>query len=236
MQLASIIDGASATVIYDEDDIRRRGAIVDALKATITKTLITINPAVRMIQVETPTLLPMASLAGHRAVGFELCDVPMHDQTLTLRPETTHGTLAMLDVLCPQKDALKKRLPLCIWQVGKAYRNEQIRPLAEIRFREFYQCEFQLVVSEGSKAEYFDAMAWAAYDIVNEIVAGADHLFSIVDVESNNLAHYSLRTKDLFYGDIEIGAISERTDLKERGLLLYEASFGLDRLTKLCRW
>lgn len=232
MKLASEIRGASATVFYTEEDLRRRELIVKILKGALSDSLVALNPSIRIIQVETPTLLPTSSLQSHRDVGFELCDVPMHDQTLTLRPETTLGTLSMLDVLYPQKEQLKKRLPICLWQVGKVYRNEQIRPFSELRFREFYQLEFQLIASQGSKAPYMITMLNAVEFPISLLTGSNVQSCSVAD---DDLAHYSKKTYDIYINQNEVGAISERDDLENDGLMLYEASFGLDRLTALCK-
>jgi hypothetical protein len=215
------------------------------LQLRIISGLKSLNPAIQAIRVETPTLLTADAVKEHRAIGFDLCDMQAHDQLLTLRPETTWGTLKAFEVLYPEASVRKKRMPIVIWQSGKVYRNEQIRPHKEIRFREFYQIEFQLIVSDTSKADYFGTLESEAEFAIRDLCGSAYR--EIVPLDQ--LAHYSRRTSDMMVpiqqdpetklkikpNAIEVGAISERTDLKDQGIIVYEASFGLDRLTALSK-
>lgn len=213
-------------VFYNSSDIKARGIIIDMFTETLEKRLTTLNPAVRFIQVETPISTPESMLRKHEETGFELVPVEYHKGSMYLRPETTAGTLHMLEHLYPLKKQFKKRLPLVLFQHGKSFRNEQARPFGELRFREFYQLEYQLVAAEDSMAPYFET-------IVDAVTAAVDQACNkeTTGTVVEDLAHYAKRTTDIHIDTYEVAAVSERNDME--GYLVFEASIGLDRVTAL---
>ncbi len=232
MEAASSVDWPNGFVIYDERDLLAREIIVKTITQSLGKVLCGLNRAVRVVQVETPMLTPTRALAGHEKIGFDLVKSSFQkhgDQVMYLRPETTFGTFAAFRAIFKEEASRKKQLPVVLWQYGKSFRDEQSRPMDELRFKEFYQLEYQLFASADSKADYFGVCVSAAVSAINAIVGES---VSLLSVDANNLAHYSKRTTDLnTSGGVEVAAISERTDFDN--LMVVEVSVGLDRLTAL---
>lgn len=218
-------------VLYEEGDLRAREWIVGLLTAHMQDALCRLNRAVRFVRVETPMLTPPDMLQGHAATGFDLVSAGFKkhgDAGMLLRPETTAGTYAAFTTLWPVERERRKEMPLVLWQVGKSFRDEQARPFSELRFREFYQLEYQLFASPDSKADYFGECLRAAGRAVRRVTE-AEPRFD--EVGHSDLAHYSSRTVDVYAGEHEVAAISARTDMP--GTLVVETSVGLDRLTAL---
>lgn len=237
MKPASDLSWPSSFVVYDERDLMARRMIVDIFTFRLKETLTALNRAVRFFQIETPILTPRGALEGHEATGFDL--VTGHfkkhgEESMYLRPETTFGTFAAFRAMFPDEANRKKQMPVVLWQFGKSFRDEQTRPFGELRFREFYQLEYQLFASEDSKANYFTACANAAGYVVMKIAGKVT--FSAVP--ESILAHYSMRTTDLMYhaqddatAGVEVAAVSQRKDFP--GAIVIETNVGVDRLTAL---
>ena len=107
-----------------------------------------------------------------------------------------------------------------MWQVGKSFRDEakpDTMRASRLRLVEFYQMEFQLFVSAGTKADY----TGAALSALQKRFGGA---FCLAD----ELPHYSRYTRDWYIGLLEVAGCSIRTDwpLGE----VHEVAIGLDRL------
>lgn len=208
-------------VCYDEYDILLREGTVKLITAKLKQVMYSINPAIKFIQVETPTLIPAEYLHSHIETGFELIEAG----NLYLRPETTRGTFEALKLIYQQTNQLKKALPVCIWQFGKSYRNEQTRPFKELRFKEFYQLEYQLIYTKDTKADYHEKISICLRSYFQKVFGEAVD-FDIPD----KLPHYSNKTTDLYVGDIEIVGISTRRDFD---FSVLEIACGLDRICAL---
>lgn len=209
-------------VYYDEYDILLRESTVKLITAKLKQILRGINSALKFIQIETPTLTPAEYLQSHIETGFEL----IKTDDLYLRPETTRGTFEALNLIYPQGQQLKKVLPVCIWQVGKSYRNEQNRPFSELRFKEFYQLEYQLVYAEGTMVDYHGKVA----DSLNQYFR-LELLKTNSRVEAaDKLPHYSTKTTDIYADGHEIVGISTRKDFD---FPVLEIACGLDRICAL---
>ena len=116
-----------------------------------------LNAAVQMERTETPILTPAEHLGGHIAANFELLNVGKRGY---LRPETTAGTFEAMSLRFESEAQMKKRLPYCMWQVGISFRDEakpDTMRASKLRLVQFYQMEFQLFASHGSKAPYLEA-------------------------------------------------------------------------------
>jgi|SRR3990172_5332004 len=245
MNPASNMGWPQGFVVYDERDLKARQIIVDVFTDRLKSALTGLNRAVRFFQIETPMLTFKEALKGHEATGFELVksSFAKHGQDeMYLRPETTFGTYAAFRAMWPMEPERKKQMPICLWQYGKSFRDEQARPMGELRFREFYQLEYQLFFSPDTKADYFGTCVNAAADAI----CGVTHtLPKAVPVPEDELAHYSAKTFDLYWWAYdtnektgeqfeirhEVAAISERKDFE--GAKVMEVSVGLDRLTAL---
>jgi glycyl-tRNA synthetase (class II) len=221
-------------VLYNEKDLLARQMIVTIFTHKLQKALTLLNRAVRFIQIETPMLTYKEALKGHEETGFDLVKAGFSKHgaaEMYLRPETTFGTYAAFRALYPEEQKRKKEMPVCLWQFGKSFRDEQSRPFGELRFKEFYQLEYQFFFAPDSKADYFETALHAALEAV-ECTTWAP---VVVKVEGKELAHYSLRTTDIYLpfmnekDNIEVTAVSERKDFE--GAKVVEISVGLDRLT-----
>ncbi len=238
MKPASDIGWPQGFVLYDERDLIARRLVLDVFLDGMKRELTGLNRAVRFMQIETPMLTPKECLKGHEATGFDLVKAGFSKHgasEMYLRPETTFGTYAAFKSLWPMEPERKKQMPIVLWQYGKSFRDEQARPMNELRFREFYQLEFQMFFAYDTKADYFDACVKAS---VGAVVALTGDVLRM-PVPAGELAHYSARTDDIYVknletkNDVEVAAISERADFE--GAKVVETSVGLDRLAMLQR-
>lgn len=118
---------------------------------------------------------------------------------------------------------ISKKLPLCIWQVGCSFRDEkncETMRASKLRLVQFYQMEFQLFASNGSKAPYIEKALEALVKRFGGEIRVADEL-----------PHYSEMTLDWFINDLEVAGCSIRKDW-DKGMV-FEVAIGLDRLVNL---
>lgn len=245
MKPASDLGWPQGFVVYDERDLLARRFVIDAFTHLLKEKLTALNRAVRFFQIETPMLTHKEALKGHEDTGFDLVksSFSKHGQSeMYLRPETTFGTYAAFRQMWPMPPERKKQMPAVLWQYGKSFRDEQARPMGDLRFREFYQLEYQLFFAPDSKADYFAACTDASIEAVKSVT----HLTpETIRVESFDLAHYSEKTTDIYSCTLEkhpttghpikheVAAISQRKDFE--GASVVEVSVGLDRLTALSK-
>ena len=222
-------DWSNGFVFQSAHDIRIRGFLTEDLARRLEEGFKELNRAINFIRVETPCIVPERIVEQHQSAEFPVWEVG-HEQfvgKLFLRPETTKGTYTAIQMLFPQASLLKKQLPVCVWQSGKSFRVEQDKAFRNLRFKEFYQLEFQLVYSEGTAADYHVAAVEVIQDILFRIY-GRRRIRAIV-VEDDR-PFYSTKTTDIYLDDHEIVAISNRTDFEHPVL---EVACGLDRLVAL---
>lgn len=207
----------NATVVWDELEIARRESLIREIPLVLKSRWKALNNAVDFYRVETPILTPASYLQSHIDANFDLIKT---DKRGYLRPETTAGTFEALALTCPQKDSLKKKMPLCLWQVGLSFRDEknaETMRASKLRLVQFYQMEFQLFCSHGTKAPYLEAA-----------IKGLTSLYGGEGITPDDLPHYSIKTIDWMMDGLEVAGLSERTDW-EHGVV-YEVAIGLDRL------
>jgi glycyl-tRNA synthetase (class II) len=207
----------NATVAWNELEIIRRESLIREIPILLNNVWRGLNPAVRFERVETPILTPASYLQSHINAKFELIEAGKRG---FLRPETTAGTFEAMSMLFPQKESIKKHLPLCLWQVGLSFRDEKnpdTMRASKLRLVQFYQIEFQLFCSHGTKAPYLETAANALTDLY------CGHL-----EKPEDLPHYSEKTIDWVIDTLEVGGLSKRTDW-EHGEV-YEVAIGIDRL------
>ena len=218
---------SNATVAWNEWEIMRRETLIREIPAALLSTWSDLNPAVRMERCETPMLMPAERLAGHIEAKFNL--VGPCGKRGYLRPETTAGTYEAFAMRFPDLAVMKKRLPYCMWQVGCSFRDEDkadTMRASRLRLVQFYQMEFQLFASAGSKAPYLEAA-----------LARLTAMYGGEAVLADELPHYSEKTIDwtITTGDdkdvLEVAGCSVRKDW-EHGIV-FEVAIGLDRLVAL---
>lgn len=201
---------ANGLVYWDEAEILLREQIKETLVRGVRDILQATNPAWKFVQVETPILTPPELVSEeYRDNGFNIGE-------LYLRPETTAGSYEVAK-------SLQVRPPLCVWQYGKSFRNEQDKTLSHMRLKEFYQLEFQCVYSADSKNDYQANVIDDLAKLIGWTLAKEARV-----VESDRLPAYSERTIDIEVNGMEIASISKRKDYAE-GFRVLEIAIGLDR-------
>jgi len=208
MQNSSQFDYGNGLVFYNEKDIQLREYLTNKIYTLIRDTLHKENKSITFERVETPTLLLPELLKSHIEQKFELIQAGKH----YLRPETTKGLYKVLE---------NKKLPHCVWQIGKSYRDEKLGKfrIKNLRFREFYQLEFEIAFSENTKCDYMEV-------VKNELIKE----FGFNEVVPDDLPHYSKKTIDLYLQGHETVALSYREDFN---FPIFEVSVGMDRLVYL---
>ena len=129
-----------------------------------------------------------------------------------LRPETAQQIFTNFKNVI---DSTSRTLPFGIAQIGKAFRNEITPRNFIFRVREFEQMELEYFVNPGSDDEWHDQWVelrlawWDEQGVPKEKI-------KLLNVEGEELAHYSKRTVDLMYefphGLEELEGIANRTD------------------------
>lgn len=220
---------------FTADWIRDRGYVLGVVHDIVSVNLYGKNGAWRIHRIEAPSLIP----TGYVSSEYDNKDVfRIWDENvapLTLRPETTASSYEYARYLLEHQEA---KPPLCIWQASKSYRRENDQVSANVRLKEFYQQEFQCIVTEDTKMDY--------QELAQPIATEVAHLLGVETrvVESDRVPSYSQRTVDIEaktpHKWLEVCSISKRTDVPfawampntqtEKPLVNYEFAFGLDRL------
>jgi len=129
-----------------------------------------------------------------------------------LRPETAQGVFVNFKNV---QRATRKRIPLGIANVGKAFRNEITPGNFTFRMREFEQMELEFFCKPGTDLEWFKYWKGFALNFVENLGIKAEKV-RFRDHEPAELAFYSKGTTDIEYlfpfGWGEIWGIADRTD------------------------
>ena len=132
--------------------------------------------------------------------------------TVYLRPETAQGMFVNF------KNVLRttrRKLPIGICNVGRAFRNEITPGQMTFRTREFDQMEMEFFCKPGEDLKWFDYWKQYCLKFVDSLGIKEDHL-RYRDHEQAELAFYSKATTDIEYlfpfGWGEIWGIADRTD------------------------
>ncbi len=229
-------------ICYTEADIRAREYLIRAISCSMQDWMRTLNRGISFERVETPCLIPKEVASAHIDADFPLWHVSggqlekiEDDEHLWLRPESTAGTYKMFSELYPQESHLRKVLPLCLWQVSLSFRREQDKTFSNLRFKQFYQLEFQLAYAEGTKADYHTHAVEGMIELLKflfPLCARDKSIYPLIlgDEIDEQRPFYSAKTTDIYVTDTEMVAISTRTDFRYP---ILEISCGLDRLTAL---
>lgn len=215
-------DWPNGFYFLDEVDIERRDSIVRSLTAAYKTHLLRVNKAIQLVRVETPCLTPASLLKPHIDASFEL--IPATD--MYLRPESTAGTYEAFRQMYPISSQRAARLPICVWQVSRSFRNEGKPTWEKLRFREFEQIEYQLFYGIGTKVDYHAeavkfVVGWLKENGLEPLVTTAEET-----------PHYSEVTTDVYLGEHETVAVSTRKDFE---CPVLEMSVGLTRLMEKLR-
>lgn len=212
---------------WNEREILIREQAAIRLHQAISKALLDINSAWRFERVEGTILTP----AAYINTAYDDSDVwELKKDGYSLRPETTASSYLYAEHLLRTG---KARVPLCVWQHGKSFRvesNDGARA-SELRFNEFYQCEFQCIYRADSKADYSLIIS----DVEREIskIIGKETRI----IPSDRLPDYSEKTTDIeaFYNNKwkEVCSVSIRKDFSLDNMKVLEIAVGTDRLISI---
>lgn len=172
--------------------------------------------------------------------------------TVYLRPETAQGVFVNFKNVCR---TTRRKLPIGICNVGKAFRNEITPGQMTFRMREFEQMEMEFFCKPGEDLKWFEHWKKECLEFINAFGIKNDNL-RYRDHDPEELAFYSKATTDIEYlfpfGWGEVWGIADRTDYDLKRHMSYsgesleyldpednskyvpyciEPSVGLDRLT-----
>ncbi|EFC47251.1 predicted protein [Naegleria gruberi] len=137
--------------------------------------------------------------------------IEKEENTAYLRPETAQGIFINFNNVITTS---RKRLPLGVGQIGKAFRNE-ISPRDFIfRQREFEQMELEYFCHPTQSSDYFKYWVNFCHEWLLKYGLKKDNVR--IYTKTQDLAHYSKETSDIEYlfpfGWSEIWGIANRTD------------------------
>ena len=132
--------------------------------------------------------------------------------TVYLRPETAQG------IFVDFKNVMRtsrKKIPMGIAQIGKAFRNEITPGNYIFRTREFEQMELEFFCKPGTDLEWFAYWKQFCIDFLKDLGIKEEYIRSR-DHAKEELSFYSKATTDLefkfFFGWGELWGIADRTD------------------------
>lgn len=209
-------------IFWTEEEIKIRENLVSFFVQEITRNLKEQNSAFEVVRVEAPLLTP-GEFINKNYTEKDYFSVDKQERPLVLRPETTMGSYAYIKHLLNPHGARKFRLPLCVWQHGKSFRQEQDQPTKFMRLKEFYQLEFQCAYAPSTANDYSVKMVPAVQEAIAAVIGPCR-------VEaSDRLPDYAEATTDVICEatNMEVCSISKRKDLPNAKIL--EVAIGTDR-------
>ncbi len=133
--------------------------------------------------------------------------------TVYLRPETAQGVFVNFRNVVR---ATRRKLPLGICNVGRAFRNEITPGQMTFRTREFDQMEMEFFCKPNTDLEWFAHWKNYCIDFVKNSLCIKEENLRFRDHEQAELAFYSKATTDIEYlfpfGWGEVWGIADRTD------------------------
>lgn len=230
---------------WSAQDIQTRNYITAFLSLEVKDILLQENRGWIFKQIEAPSLIPSELISKEynnkpdNEDYFQVLtplDIILDEQNpqFSLRPETTASSYEYMRQLF---DNQQKNPPLCIWQLAKSFRNENDQVSKNMRFKEFYQLEFQCVYTAETKNDYHKAVLEPLRAAVQTLVGNRE----VRLVKSDRLPSYSESTMDIEvdtgYKMLEVCSISLRNDVpfkwNGKELRNVEIAFGADRLTEV---
>ena len=118
-------------------------------------------------------------------------------------------------------------MPLCLYQVSLSFRDEKDKTFNNMRFKQFYQLEFQLAYGASTKADYHVSAVDSVVNLLSRLFPSREIR---AEVLNEDCPFYSEKTTDIYIDRWEIVAISSRTDYIHP---IVEISCGLDRLVAI---
>lgn len=205
---------------FSEEEIAIRDMFVSRAVMALRLSLMKQNSAFGFHRCEAPCLMPRELVNPN----YDEADIFVTHDGLTLRPETTLGSYLYAKELLNTHNDIKVRPPMVVWQHGRSFRREQDQVLKNMRLKEFYQLEFQIIYSPSTKNDYAPSTIEDVRSMIQEFVGPCR-------VEnSDRLPSYSESTKDIVceQNGMEVCSISVRNDLE--GYKVLEVAIGTDRI------
>lgn len=207
-------------MFWSEQEIELRDSFVRNIKLSLEYELKKVNRAFEFIRVEASQITPDEFINEWYTDEdvFRLWD------WLTLRPETTMGSYEYAKILLNPHNKPKYQMPLVVRQHWKSFRREQDKTITNMRLKEFYQLEFQIIYSESTDQDYHSIVVNVVEDIITRMI------WDCYVVPSDRLPDYSLKTTDIQMddNDMEVCSISLRKDYMWARVV--EVAIGTDRL------
>lgn len=212
----------NSLIFWDEREILLKEFYEKMLTAELKDCLMRMNSAFNFVKVDAPLFIPKELINEN----YTKDDVFLQDfDDLSLRPESTMSSYTYAEYLLNTHNEIKYRLPLVVYQHNKSFRKEQDKTLNNMRLKEFYQIEYQILFSKETKNDYYPQILNSCLEFVKRYVKDARL------EKSDRLPSYSDETIDIIINDnnMEVFSISKRKDFKEN-IKVIEVSTGSDRL------
>ena len=212
----------NSLIFWNEEEIKLRRIFEEIMVNAVKTNLLSQNSAFQFFQVEAPTLIPREYVSAE--YDEENLFVTNRDD-LVLRAETTASSYLYAEYLMKTHHEMKVRPPFVVWQHAKSYRNEQDKVLKNMRLKEFYQLEFQILFKNTTKNDYSVSLM-PAVQAAFESMIGKCRL-----EESDRLPSYSEQTIDVVCekNDMEVCSMSKRNDFPVEDINVFEVALGTDR-------
>jgi len=162
---------------------------------------------------------------------------PVEDEAnlVYLRPETAQGIYVNFENV---KNALRKKLPFGIAQIGKAFRNEITPGNFIFRTREFEQMEMQYFCHPDEADKWFDSWKELRYEWHKNEMGLTESKLRFHQHDETELAHYARVAFDIEYefpiGWQEVEGVHHRSDfdLKRHQEFSGKSQLHFDEATK----
>jgi len=212
-------------LFWTQKEIKLRRMFEDYFCEEILSSLKKQNSAFCLEQVEAPLLTPTELINK----GYTEKDIWSFGE-LALRPETTMGSFQYAKYLLSGYNEVKQKPPIVIYQHGKSFRREQDQVVKNMRLKEFYQLEFQIIFGATTANDY-------STKLYPDVLKAISNMLGECEIEaSDRLPDYSEETMDIVCirkdeaGEktkMEVCSMSKRKDLE--GYKVIEIAIGTDR-------
>jgi glycyl-tRNA synthetase len=206
-------------IFWDQEAIQTRRMCEKHFVFKLTQCLKSQNRGFDFLQIEAPILTPSQFVNPQ----YTPEDIFVTSDELVLRPETTMGSYAYANWLLTHHKGI--RLPFVVWQHGLSFRREQDQVTKNMRLKQFYQLEFQIMFSPSTANDYSIKMIPAVRTMIADLIGPCR-------VEpSDRLPNYAEWTQDVVHeaSNMEVCSMSKRKDFP--GASVLEVAIGTDRCT-----
>lgn len=219
---------------WSASDLATRDWAVQSVEQAVHAALIKENRGWVMERVEAPVLIPSELVSKEYDFKDYFMATSFQHSEFALRPETTASSYMYAQYIFEHQ---LHNPPVCVWQLGKSFRNENDQVSKNMRYKEFYQLEFQCIYTEQTLNDYHKAVLDPLRKTVERLTGGMQCRL----VDSDRLPSYSEKTVDIEvdvgYKWLEVCSISLRTDVpfqwNHKVLRNVEIAFGADRLVNV---